>query len=217
MLIATTPPTSKRWISPGALIAQLDLTGDDAGLAGDLADEVSDLFGVYLGYECAYGVWQETIDPTASQSLYLGARPIWSVTSVTGPATLAATDYRLERPGHLYRAAGWSASGRVSSLPQFTVNSNLEAPWVVTYTAGWWLETMSGTPPAGVEKLPAALRADAIRTAKWQWAKRAADPTVRRWKDEGSEMEYHFPQDLDMEGGLPRELLAAAMRYRRAK
>lgn len=239
MLTPITAPTAKNLMDPETVLSRLKLPDSELEDLVETVAEASATVCRYLGYECAYGTWRETFTGATGDRLYLGARPAWSVQSVTyrDGAAQAADSYRLERGPHgestIVRAFGnpWGygiespyASGWASGwLPSATIPGATVLPdWSIDYTAGWWLPEMAGEPPAGIETFPRELQADFLRIVRWLRSSggdigELAAMGISRMENEGAKIEFQAAKDLAVDpSGIPSALLLSLPLYRRA-
>lgn len=230
MLTALTPAATKNLMAPETVATRLGTAED----LTDVVEEASRLVARYLRFEPAYTTWRETFAGVSGDRLYLGARPAWSVQSVTyrDGAAQAADSYRLERgqfgesaivrghgnPWSLYSLATpgeWvqDASLLIAGVPVLP-------DWTVEFTAGWWL---TGEPPAGVERFPPDLRSDFLKIVRWLMASSGsigglAGLGISRMENEGMKVELHAAKDADIDPqtGIPNGCLTSLSLYRRA-
>lgn len=233
MLTAIVAPTTSNLMAPETVLARLKLPETELDELTDQVEEASGLVARYLRFRPEYGIWQEAFSGATGDRLYLGARPAWSVLSVEyRDGTLQASDaYRLERgpfgESSIHRAGlpwglyddGFSYA-RAWDLASFSVGGTSVATpdWTVQYSAGWWLEEMGPTPPAGVERLPPEIRADFLKIVRWLRSTNSHMPGVRRMKDDGAEVEFFAAgdQDVDPLTGIPNRCTLSLSLYRRA-
>jgi hypothetical protein len=235
MLTAITPPTTSNLMAPETVAVRLGLPESDE-LTEQIA-EASGLVARYLGFRPEYATWQETFTGVNGDRLYLGARPTWAVTSVTyrDGAAQAADAYRLDRgpygessllragvPWGVYRTGHtdpwfWEGDFQIGGV------SPSIPDWTITYTAGWWLEEMTGTMPVGVEPFPAELRADFLRVVRWLRSTAGSlgnlgSLGISRMSNEGANVEFFSPKDMEADPatGIPASCTRALSLYRRA-
>lgn len=237
MLTAIVPPTVSRLVSPATVLARLGLDDTELDNLADQVDEASGMVAAYLRYKPVYGTWQETFTGVRGKYLDLGARPAWSIASLSDRAGTIqpSTTYRLQRgplgesaivrdypwtlPPSDFAATGWTSGtypsqslleigGLPVTVPDFTVQ----------YVAGWWVEEMGPDIPDGVEAFPVELRRDFIAIVQYLRASQTLNPNIYRMSNEGMQVEFfrRKDQDLDPESGLPTALLYSLQRYRRA-
>ncbi len=235
MLTPVTPPTTSNLMAPETVAGRLGVPESD-----ELAEQVAEASGLvarYLGFRPEFTSWQETFTRVNGDRLYLGARPAWTVLSVTyrDGAVQAADAYRLDRgpygessilrgglPWGLYGEGPffdpWAGAALVTTL-----GTPFVPDWAVTYTAGWWLEEMTGELPAGVEPFPAELRADFLRVVRWLRATSGSlgnlgSLGISRMSNEGANVEFFSPKDMETDPGtgIPSSCTRALSLYRRA-
>lgn len=227
MLTSIIAPTTSNLMAPETVLARLKLPESALEELTEEVAEASGLVARYLRYRPEYGTWQETFSGVASDLLYLGARPAWSVESATyyDGTVLASDVYRLDRgpfgESSIQRLTGTSYSTSIPWSSWASFQSMLPSPtpdWTVQYTAGWWLEEMGPTPPAGVDPFPPELQRDFLRILRWLRASNSYIPGVRRMKDDGAEVEFFAAgeQDVDPLTGIPNRCLLSLSLYRRA-
>ena len=219
MLTALVAPATQNLMDPETVLARLGLAESELANLELQVAEASAMVARYLRFRPEYTTWRETFTGVSGDRLYLGARPAWSVQSVTyrdGAAQVADT-YRLERGPHGESAivrhgnpwgvysgwpanpwgvySGWPASGWIES-PGLVLSSSPVLPdWSVDYTAGWWLPEMTGAPPAGVERFPADLERDFLKIVRWLRLTEGGLGTlaslgVSKTTNEGASMEF---------------------------
>lgn len=233
MLTALTPPATQNLMDPETVLARLGLAeGELTNLEIQVA-EASRMVARYLRYEPTYTTWRETFHGVSGDRLYLGARPAWSVESVTyrDGAAQAADTYRLERGPHGESAIvhGWGTwdllpGSAWTMSPGLILSPSPVVPdWTVEYTAGWWLPEMTGEPPAGVERFPVDLERDFLKVVRWLRATEGGLGTlaflgVSKTTNEGASMEFFSAkeQGADAETGIPAACTTALALYRRA-
>jgi hypothetical protein len=230
MLTPVIPPTTKNLMAPETVLARLGLPESALPEITLQVEEASGLVARYLGYECAYGTWDESFLGVSGGILDLGARPAWSVISVTqnfssGAGFLPVSSYSLRRGPYgessIYRPNGWgSLAGRYWYPDDLTVAGTYMVPdYTARYTAGWWLDEMPIEDiPAGVQPFPPELRADFLRVMRWYRGSLAHNSAVRRMREEGAEVEYFSAADqaVDARTGIPESCCLAMSLYRRA-
>jgi hypothetical protein len=223
-LTALVPPSATNLLNPETVLTRMGLPIGNLDALTDIVEEASGLVARYLRFDPAYALWQETLTASRGERLYLGARPLWRVSGVENRdgTTLAATSFRVDTQRHCLTryAGGWA----YESAPPWTVIPplplNILSPtdawdWSVEYEAGWWLESMAGSPPVGVGKLAPEVRRDFVAICRWLWSQESRDPTIRRMKDEGAEVEFFAAGDIDAETGIPCNLLLGLAQWRR--
>lgn len=233
MLTSITPPTTSNFMAPETVLERLKLPESELADITDQVEEASGLVARYLGFRPEFGTWQETFTGVNGDRLYLGARPAWAVLSVMyreGDAHASDT-YRLERGPYgesslIRGGVPWDVYTLGHTDPWFWEGASLHLggistsipDWTVQYTAGWWLEEMTGTMPVGVEPLPAEIRADFLKVIRWIRATATTNTAVRRMKDDGAEVEFFAAgdQDVDPITGIPCACTRALSLYRRA-
>jgi len=188
--------------------------------------EASGLVAGYLRYPPAYSpALLESVWGLRGSNLYLSARPLVAVSQVldsTGNA-LNANNYAVDLTAHsVHRSVSWNIWGATVAIGHINLISGaIELPdWRVYYSAGWWLETMSGSAPDGVPLLPSAVRRDFIAICRWLWWKEAGaqDAAIVAMSQEGASVTYRAPKDevVDKETGLPNSLTIGMKPLRRA-
>ena len=233
MLTALVPPEASNLMNPETVLARLKLPESELE---DLAEQVAEASGLvarFLGWRPEYTTWRETFTGVNGDRLYLGARPAWSVQSVTyrDGAVQEATSYRLERgqyaessivrawgtPWGIYEPA-WPSSGWVGISGLALSASAVLPDWTIDYTAGWWLEEMAGEPPEGIDLLPPEIRLDFLKIVSWVRASEASDGSVKRMRDTDAEVEFFSrkEQEVDSLTGIPMSCLSSLAYYRRA-
>lgn len=234
MLTAITAPMTQNLMDPEVVLARLKLA---EGELADLTDTVAEASGIvarYLRFQPAYGTWRETFSGVSGDRLYLGARPAWSVESVTyrDGAAQASDSYRLERGPNGESAVmipRWTWPERPDSPlivgPGLSISGTgpIVPDWTVDFTAGWWLPEMAGTMPAGVETFPRELQADFLRIVRWLRATSGSLGSlsslgISKTTNEGAMVEFFSAKDqaVDAEGGIPSSCLLSLPLYRRA-
>lgn len=235
MLTAIAAPATRNLMAPAAVLSRLHLAESELDDLTEQVEEASAIVARYLRFEPAYGIWSETFAGVNGDRLYLGARPAWSIQSVTyrdGTAQ-AADSYRLDRGPHgessIIRGFGvpwgvyWPASGWVDS-PSVVLSGDPVLPdWSIDYTAGWWLPEMTGEPPAGVERFPADLERDFLKVVRWLRATEGglgslASLGISKTTNDGASVEFFSAkeQGIDAETGLPASCTMSLALYRRA-
>lgn len=226
MLTALIPPTTRNLMAPETVLSRLGLP--DSALPDLIlqVEEASAIVCRYLGYECAYGTWEESFIGLPGSTLFdLGARPAWSIVSVSqnlqGGAGLLATDaYQLRRGPYgessIYKPSGWE--WRVGQEFSLVGGGEYMVPdYTAQYTAGWWLPEMPIEDiPAGVQPFPPELRSDFLAVMKWYRGRFTHNSAVKRMREDGAEVEYWSYADLDPRSGIPQGILSALPFYRRA-
>lgn len=224
MLTALASPTETSFLLPETVQARLGLAVGDLPILEQVIEEASGLAARYLRFQPAYGLWEETFTAhdQRGDKLYLGARPVWRVSGVTNiSGTIEAlTSYRLDTEAHaLLRYGGWGyrTAAPWASIRNFTLGGYRDDAWdwTVEYEAGWWLETMSGNPPAGVGRLPAEIRRDFLGLCRWLWNGESRDGSIKRMRDEGAEVEFFGGSEVDSETGIPLSLVSGMATWRR--
>lgn len=224
MLTALVAPTHTNLMDPETVLARLKLPETELAELTEQVAEASGLVARYLRYQPALGTWQETFYGINGDRLYLGARPAWAILSVNyrDGGAQATESYRLDRgpfgESAIVRAGVPWGAYPYPSVP-LTSGSVIVPDWTAQYEAGWWLEEMGPTPPAGVEVLPPEIRADFLKIIRWVRASQssAAMPGVRRMRDEGAEVEFFGAdeQAVDAVTGIPHACTNALSLYRR--
>lgn len=219
-LMAVTGPTSRTLLKTETLQARLGLADAQQLLLADVAEEASALVARYLRFEPAYASWSETFEPSEGPRLYLGARPVWAVTSVLDSAgvALGAEEYRLDVDAScLVRSTGWRLRTDPPSIVTLDGATEGSWAWTATYTAGWWLETMTGSIPSGVGQLPADVRRDFVAICRWLLSQEnpLTAAGIKRTKNEGAEIEFFASSEVDRETGIPCNLTPGLSRWRR--
>ncbi len=232
MLTALVAPATSNLMDPETVLARLKLPESDLDEVTEQVAEASGLVARFLGYQPEYTTWRETFSGVNGDRLYLGARPAWSVESVTyrDGVSQAVDSYLLERGPYgissVIRAFGtpWGAyydqtwrNGWVDSPGLVLSGSPVLPDWSIDYTAGWWLEEMTGEPPVGVDRFPAELRSDFLKIVRWVRLQGVADSSIKRMKEADAEVEF-FGKDqaLDPLTGIPMFCLTSLALYRRA-
>jgi hypothetical protein len=164
-----TAPTSELILPVETVRERLGLAESDEDALAPYVEEASALLAVALRYSPAYAQWEEDIGRTRRDTVYLSARPVWSpIVSLLAPggSTVEATTYEVDYSRALVRSlhGSWSWSGS-----PMIVSTNPDFWYVIRYWAGWWLETMTGTPPAGVSRLPLPLRRAFLSIVRSLW------------------------------------------------
>lgn len=231
MLTVLTAPTTRNLMAPATALSRLKLGAEDLDELTLQVEEASRLVARYLGYEPCYGVYRETFAGVSGDRLYLGARPAWSIASVTyrDGAAQAADSYRLERGPYGessvvrplssgFHASAWPAGAWTSGPGLVLAGSSVLPDWSVDFTAGWWLEEMTGAVPAGVERFPAELRGDFLRVLRWVRETEEGSGSVKRMKESDAEVEYFSAKDqaVDPATGIPCSCTPSLALYRRA-
>lgn len=233
MLTALIPPATQNLMAPETVAERLGTAED----LTDVVEEASRLVARYLRFEPAYSTWRETFAGVSGDRLYLGARPAWSIESVAyrDGAAQEAESYRLER-GQFGESAvirsgsnAWWWSGPagldgswLNSPSLMLAGSPVLPDWSVDYTAGWWLEEMTGEPPAGVERFPPDLRSDFLKIVRWLMASSGslgglAGLGISKMTNEGMSVELFSSKDADIDPqtGIPNGCLTSLSLYRR--
>lgn len=230
MLTPITPPTTSNLMAPETVLARLKLPESELDELTEQVAEASGLVARYLGFRPEFATWQETFTGVNGDRLYLGARPAWAVTSVTyrGEATpMDEASYRLDRGPHgessvIRSGLPWGIYG---SGPFFDPwispvlsTSPFVPDWTVQYEAGWWLEEMTGVPPAGVLLLPAEIKRDFLKIVRWLRQTQSHNANVRAMWDDGAKVEFFekSEQDIDPQTGIPNSCTISLSLYRRA-
>jgi len=236
MLKAITPPTTSNLMAPATVQAALGLPDSELVNLTRQVKAVSGLVAGYLRFVPGYGVWEEAVAWARGPVLDLSARPAWAVSEVLdwrGTVVVAAA-YRLERgqfgESTLTRMGSWelydgadpyryqNLAGGTTSFPLVVSGSGTDSlpDWTVRYTAGWWLEEMSGEPPVGVERLPAVIEEEFLDLIQWKRLRGGLPAGIRTMKNEGMDVEFSSPdRGIDLASGLPEELTTALSLYRR--
>jgi len=235
MLTAIIPPATRNLMAPETVLARLKLAESELDDLTLQVAEASAIVARYLRYEPCYGTWRETFAGVIGDRLYLGARPAWSVQSVTyrDGTVQAADSYRLDRGPHgessIVRSYGvpwgiyWPASGRVDSPGAVLSGAPVLPDWSSDYTAGWWLPEMTGEPPVSVERFPPDLERDFLKVVRWIRATEGglgslAALGISKTTNEGASVEFFSAkeQGVDAETGLPASCTISLALYRRA-
>lgn len=233
MLTPITAPTTSNLMDPETVLSRLKLAESDLEDLTLQVAEASGLVARYLGYRPEYGTWRETFTGVSGDRLYLGARPAWSIESVTyrDGAAQEEASYLLERGPHGESAIvlGWKDWEHVPPSgwqlnPGVVISGSPVLPdWTVDYTAGWWLEEMEGEPPAGVDRLPVELQGDFLRIVRWLRATSGGLGSlstlgIAKTSNEGASVEFFSAQDqgVDAQTGIPASCLLSLPMYRRA-
>lgn len=236
MLTAIVPPTTANLMAPETVLTRLKLDVGDLDDITELVTEASGLVARYLRFQPAFGTWSETFCDIRGDRLDLGARPTWSILSVTERAgtVIQADTYRLDRgpfgESSVVRRGSWDIWGNSASLhryndvdPGYLSLLNLSGvdatpDWTVQFEAGWWLEEMDGDPPSGIERLPPEIRRDFLKIVRWLRLQENQNPLVYQMRNEGAEVTFlkHKDQDIDDASGLPIDLTLSLALYRRS-
>lgn len=238
MLTALVAPATSNLMDPETVLARLKLPESDLEDLTEQVAEASGLVARFLGYRPESTTWRETFAGVSGDRIYLGARPAWSIEGVTyrDGAVQAADSYRLERgaygessvirpsgtPWGMYDAT-WPSSGWIDSPGLVLSGSPVLPDWTVDFTAGWWLEEMTGEPPAGVERFPAELRSDFLAVVRWLRAKSGAMGAlgtlgISKTSNDGASVEFFSSKDVQADPltGIPLSCLSSLALYRRA-
>lgn len=235
MLTALVAPATSNLMDPETVLARLKLPESELA---DLTEQVAEASGIvarYLGFRPEYTTWRETFSGASGDRLYLGARPVWSVQSVTyrDGVAQAADSYRLERGpygessilrgwGHAWGLTGSARPSDWPWSPGIVISGTPALPdWSIDYTAGWWLDEMVGEPPAGVERFPRELQADFLRVVRWIRSSGGdlgdlAAMGISKMTNEGASIEFQEGADLRVDpSGIPMSALVSLPLYRR--
>jgi hypothetical protein len=223
MLTTLVPPTSTNLLLPETVRVRLGLATSDLPILTPLVEEASALVARYLRFQPAYGLWEETFSGQRGQALlYLGARPVWSVSGITNYAGTveAATSYRVSSDEHaVIRQWGWGYPRSYSPwlTRSFTLGGYHDDAWdwTVEYEAGWWLETMTGSKPAGVGTLAPEVRRDFLAICRWLWNQESRDGSIKSMANEGMDVEFFASSEVDGETGIPCSLTPGLATWRR--
>jgi hypothetical protein len=229
MLTAIVAPTTGNLMAPETVLARLKLPVSEIDDLTDQVAEASGLVARYLRYRPEMATWQETFTGVNGDRLYLGARPAWTILSVAyrDGSPLGDDAFRLERgpfgESWIYRAGvPWGAYpvepvGYWPGDLRITGGPSSSPDWTVQFEAGWWLEEMGPTPPAGVEPLPREIQRDFLKIVRWLRATQSTIAGVRRMKDDGAEVEFFAAgdQDVDQLTGIPNACTLSLSLYRR--
>ena len=228
MLTALTLPTTSNLMAPETVLGRLKLPESELEDVELQVAEASALVARYLGFRPEYSpAWEETFSGVAGGILDLGARPAWSVASVSDRALvpLGATAYQLVRGPYgessILRTGTWDlyygGGGAWAGLTAGWAAGTTLPDWTAVYAAGWWLEEMTGAIPAGVERFPVELQADFLNILRWRRATATFIPGIKRMKDEGAEVEFFGASDqaVDPRTGIPNACTLAMQYYRR--
>lgn len=237
MLTAITAPQTKNLMDPATVLARLGLAAGELAVLTDQVAEASGMVARYLRYEPWYATWEETFSGISGDRLYLGARPAWSVQSVAyrDGAAQAVDSYRLERgpfgESAIIRAGvtrgfeewSWMGSGWIESPGLVLSGPSVLPDWTVEFTAGWWLEGMTGAPPAGVDRFPPELERDFLKVVRWLRLTDGglgslASLGIAKTTNEGASVEFFSAKDqaVDAETGIPTACTTTLSLYRRA-
>lgn len=210
-----TAPTATDLLLVETVRARFGLGTDDATLT-KLAEIVTDASGKvaeFLRYDPAYSpAVQESFWNLRGANLYVSKRPLLTVAQVldSTDTALATTNYAVDRTAHsVLRPGGWQTWGSSSPLGHLSlVNGTENVPdWRVMYSAGWWLETMSGSKPASVPTMDSRVRSGFLAICRWLWLRESGvqDSGVKQMTQEGATVivKDSRPEDFDRETGLP--------------
>ena len=146
MLTTITPPAATpAALDPAAMVAVLSADASEEPRILELIEDATALAETLSGQHGRlwYQEHEELIEGTDIQRLYLEARPLASVVSVTtedGDVFIQGAEPEefsiYAREGHLYRREGWPC---------------LAAHYVVRYFGGWWLPSMDDPGPKPAE------------------------------------------------------------------
>jgi hypothetical protein len=237
MLKAIIPPSTANLMAPATVQAALGLPDSELPNLARQVKAVSGIVAGYLRFPVGYGAWEETVTSAAGPVLDLSARPAWTVSEVLDwqGTDFATTAYRLERgpfgESSLVRVGSWglydgadpyryqNLAGGAVSFPLVVGGAGVDSvpDWTIRYTAGWWLEEMTGSKPAEVDPLPAEIKDDFLSLLLWKRALEGVPPNIYRMANEGMSVDFlrHRDQDLDALSGLPTQLTLSLSLYRR--
>lgn len=164
-----TPPTSELVLPVETVRDRLGLAPSDDAALTPYVEEASALLAIALRYSPAYAQWEEDIGRTTRDTVYLSARPVWSpIVSLLAPggtsvdASLFDVDFTRSYVRAIYGNWTWSGSPMIAT-------GTGDSWYVIRYWAGWWLDSMTGEPPAGVGRLPTALRRAFLSIVRSLW------------------------------------------------
>jgi hypothetical protein len=165
-----TPPTTELILPVVTVRDRLGLAPSDDTALTPYVEEASALLAVALRYSPAYAQWEEDIGRTTRDTVYLSARPVWSpIVSLLAPGgnSVEAGLFDVDFTRSLVRAiyGNWTWSGS----PMIALSGNGDSWYVIRYWAGWWLESMTGSPPAGVGRFPTSLRRAFLSIVRSLW------------------------------------------------
>jgi hypothetical protein len=222
-------------MAPETVLEELELPLTDLTRVTRKVEEASGLVARYLNFRPEYTTWEETFTGVNGDRLYLGARPAWAVESLVyrDGSTEDASTYVLGRGP--YGESAIIRPGQVGYYPDpwspwigsstFTLSGGpLAVPdWTVTYTAGWWLEEMTGTMPAGVEPLPPEIKSDFLKVVRWLRATSGnlgnlGSLGISKMANDGAQVEFFSAKDQETDSltGLPGSCTRTLSLYRRA-
>jgi len=177
--VTTAPAQTPRAVHTAKIAQLLGITTDvQLAQLGELAEEVTDQVERVLDFKCWYRTYEEYVEGDGTDKLYLGAKPLVSVSEVV----------RLNEDPLV------EADGTDDEDDEFRVwhdQGFLELPncwgrgrphWKVTYTAGWWIPSMGDdVGSTGAKKLEAgfASLARAVQeTVRLNWQLQQGDQTI---------------------------------------
>ncbi len=173
--ITTPSAETPQAIDPVATAARLGAVREEAAV-GVLIEQKTRHFEELSALKLWYRVYESVVEGDNDDRLFLGARPIVAVTSVSigddDPLTEGPEDDDFDvwnEDGYLLRENNWESGG---------------ARWRIDYTAGWWLPSMpdgefaaSGALRLAVDRPDVELAIYEMVVLQWQIDKR--DRTVK--------------------------------------
>lgn len=190
--ILTRPTTEPvQALDPTATAAKLDAVGEESDV-GDLIASATDLVERLTNLRLWFREYREEACGDGTERLYLGARPIVSVSSVSSSAFGDVEEGDDDGEFQIRSEHGFLTLRDGGTWPAVT--------WTVDYFAGWWLLSMDPDPlPAGVQRLEEdrpSISGAVFEIVKLSWERQNASDVVKRVESQMTETEYFPSHDL---------------------